>query len=270
MEKVVDNDFSQLTKNKIILENCELELKESSIQFNGEGNVIIFRGGINSNQRRVLLEKSDITCLGNNNLIFIYASKYALRLVIKLGYGCNVYIGENLYTDMPPTNLISNEKSNIVIGEWGLFARDVWLRTSDMHMIYDIESKNRINPNKDVFIGKHVWLGQDVHCLKGTIVGSGSCVGLGSLISNDNTKECNAIYVGRPAKMVRSGITWRHKGTKSVLEEEVEKGTYQVLKDDRYIYDSEEVLSEIEKMKSNLSKLRDMEERIDYLKSIIW
>lgn len=269
MEKVVNNDFSNLTKNKIILDNCELEFKNSSIQFNGDGNVIIFRGAINSDRRRVLLEQSKITCLGNNNLIFIYASKYPLKLIINLGHGCNIYIGENLYT-AAPAYLISNERSNIVIGEWALFGRDIWMRTSDMHMIYDIQSKRRINPNKDIYLGKHVWLGQDVTCLKGTIVGSGSCVGLGSLISNENTKKTNAIYVGRPAKLVREGITWRHKGTNSVLEEEIDSGAYQILEDDRFIYDSEEVLSEIEEMRRSLSELRDMEERIAYLKSIMW
>ena len=269
MEKVKNNDFSKLKKNKIILDNCELEFKKSSIQFNGEGNVIVFRGGINSEQKRVLLEQSEITCLGNNNLIFIYASKYTLKLIISLGYGCNVYIGENLFT-AAPVNLISNERSNIVIGEWGLFARDIWIRTSDMHMIYDIQSRSRINPNKDIVIGRHVWLGQDVTCLKGTIVGSGSCVGHGSLISNENTKNANAIYAGRPAKLVREGIKWRHKGTNSVTEEELDNGTYQIFEDDRFIYDNEKVLSEIDEMKRNLSELRDMDERIAYFKSITW
>ena len=267
IEKVTNNDFSKLTNNKIILENCDLKLKKSRIQFNGEGNVIVFRGAINSDQRRVLLEKSEIICLGNNNLVFIHASKHALKISIKLGHGCNVYIGENLYS-ATPTHIITNERANIVIGELGLFGNDVWLRTSDMHMIYDIESRKRINPNKDIFIGRHVWLGQDVTCLKGTIVGSGSCVGLGSLISNDNTKEANAIYVGRPAKLVRSGITWRIKGTNTVLEEEMDNETYQTLDDDEYIYDSDEELAKIEEIKSNLSGLRDMEERIAYLKSI--
>lgn len=269
MEKVVDNDFSQLIKNKIILENCRLEMKKSTIQFNGEGNVIIFRGGIKSNQRRVLLEQSKITCFGNNNLILIYASSYSVKIIISAGHGCNLYIGENMSNTLP-TYLVTNERANIVIGREALFARGVWLRASDMHMLYDIESKERINGNKDVFIGRHVWLGQDVICLKGSIVGSGSCVGLGSLVSNRASTETNAIYVGRPAKLIKTGIKWRNKGTIPVTEEELDNGEYQIWEDEKCIYNREEELSEIEKMKEKLSKLRDMEERITYLKSIDW
>ena len=266
MEKVINNDFSKLSKNRIITENCEVEFHKSSIQFEGENNVIFFIGG---KQKHILLQKSQIVCLGNNNLVFIHASKFPIKLFIRLGHGCNIYVGENMYNTLT-THLISNERSNIVIGEWALIARDVWMRTSDMHMIYDIESKSRINPNKDIFIGRHVWIGQDVACLKGTIVGSGSCVGLGSLITNENTKESNAIYVGRPAKLVRSGITWRHKGSNQILEDEIDSGAYQTLKDNKFIYDSEEELTKINEIKRNLSELRDMEERIAYLKSIHW
>ena len=50
----------------------------------------------------------------------------------------------------------------------------------------------------------------------------------------------------------------------------MDNGTYQIFEDDRYIYNYEKVLSEIDEMKRNLSELRDMDERIAYFKSITW
>ena len=49
------------------------------------------------------------------------------------------------------------------------------IRTADPHIIYDIHRK-RINPSKSVFIGDHVWCGQNVLLLKGCRVGSGVSV----------------------------------------------------------------------------------------------
>lgn len=174
MEKVVDNDFSILHENRIIADNCIVELNNSSIEFGGKGNIVYFSGG----GELLELEKCRIQCKGNNNLIFIHTSKFPLKLVITLGHG--------------------------------------------------------------------------------------SCIGLGSICSGAKTQGVNSIYTGRPAKLMREGITWRHKGTNQVLESEIENKTYEVLKDDKFIYKNEEMQQLVEKYREELGKQKEIQNRLEF------
>lgn len=189
MEKITDNNFTLLTENRVFTENCDVKLINSSIEFGGEGNTICFVGENKSTKQIVTLEKCRINCKGNNNLIFIHLSKFPLKLVITLGHGCNIYIGRDFWSTTA-AYLMANEKTTIHIGDGALFARNVWMRTSDMHLIYDIESKKRINPNKDIYVGDHVWIGQDVGCLKGTVIGDGGGNRLGKFVHRRKNKKC--------------------------------------------------------------------------------
>lgn len=270
MERVIDSNWQNLKDNKIIAENCKVELKKSSIEFLGKGNVIYFLGG-GENENNIksdilVLENSKILCKGNNNLIFICFSKFPLKIVSTLGYGCTIYIGKNLWSTTP-TYLMANEKSYIHIGNWGLLARNVWFRTSDMHMMYDVNTKKRINENRNIYIGEHVWLGQDVTCLKGTVVGHGSCIGLGSLCTGEKTKYVNSVYAGRPAEIMRKEVTWRHKGTNQVTEDELALQKYGKLTDEKFIYTNQQMEYSINFFNKNILMLNDIEEKILFLKN---
>jgi acetyltransferase-like isoleucine patch superfamily enzyme len=101
-----------------------------------------------------------------------------------------------------------HEPGEIVIGEGCLFASGTALTVSDMHSIIDIETGLRINPAKSISIGDRVWLSGGVRVMKGADVGSGSIVGYGSTITGRIPE--NSLAVGTPAKVVRTGVTWRY------------------------------------------------------------
>ena len=268
MEQIADfSQIESLQENKVIVEDCTLDMVDSSIVFHGTGNVIIFSG--KNPKKKVYLSRSKIECLGDNNLVFINTSDRGMSLIIRLGYGCNVFIGKG-YSAVSPVCIFANEKTNVHIGFNCLFARDVFIRTSDMHMIYDLKTKKRINPNKDVFIGDHVWVGQGVHILKGAVIGSGSIIGDGALCTNDKIDKVNCVYIGSPAKKHREDIVWTIRGCNKTTEEELEQGVYDTIGaedgfKDFYVFKQ----TDVNKSRKKFSKIREketMEERIAFIR----
>lgn len=103
-------------------------------------------------------------------------------------------------------NAIASENSNIIIGNQVMFSFGIWIRTSDVHVIMDIESQKIINHGKDVFVGDDVWIGQGASLLKGATIGSGSVLGYGSILTKE--LESNSVCSGTPAKVIKRNIIW--------------------------------------------------------------
>ncbi len=98
--------------------------------------------------------------------------------------------------------------ANVSIGDDCLLSREIEIRASDVHKIYDIETKEHINPGKDVVIGNRVWIAARAFLSKGAQVPSGSVVGAMSFVNKAFGQE-NCVYAGVPAKMVRQNIRWK-------------------------------------------------------------
>ncbi|NSY17277.1 acyltransferase [Neorhizobium sp. AL 9.2.2] len=99
-----------------------------------------------------------------------------------------------------------HEPAKVSIGERCLFASDVTLSCSTIHKIYDMETKERVNPPGDIKIGSHVWVAANVSLWGGASVGNGSVVGYGSFVSKEFPENC--VIAGTPARVVRENITW--------------------------------------------------------------
>ncbi|WP_166668670.1 acyltransferase [Lactiplantibacillus plantarum] len=54
---------------------------------------------------------------------------------------------------------------------------------------------------KDITIGRGAWIGADVKILPGITIGSGSVIGVGSVVTKDTEKD--SLYVGIPARKVK-------------------------------------------------------------------
>ena len=87
-----------------------------------------------------------------------------------------------------------------------MFSDTITFRTGDSHSILGSDGK-RINKAKDITIGDHVWIGQQVIVLKGSTVGADSIVGTGSLLTG-KTYDSNSIIAGIPAKTVKQHVSW--------------------------------------------------------------
>jgi acetyltransferase-like isoleucine patch superfamily enzyme len=119
--------------------------------------------------------------------------------VIEIGDGVGVVARTQIY--MP-------EPSRLVIGYGCLFATDTLIRTSDHHAMLDIGTGERINPARDIEIGPEVWVGERAMILKGALIGQGSIIGCGSIVTGTIPANCAA--AGNPARVIRTGVRWRH------------------------------------------------------------
>lgn len=104
--------------------------------------------------------------------------------------------------------LVANEGCQITAGEkisignGCLFARDVTLRSDDVHIIKEEGYK----ASKPIYLGNHVWVGQGATILKGVTVGDGAIVASKSLVIKD--VPANTLVGGIPAKVIRNEIEW--------------------------------------------------------------
>lgn len=77
-------------------------------------------------------------------------------------------------------------RPGIVMGDCCVVARDVILRNTDGHPVFDRVSRRQINqPAGDIIIEPHVWLGERAAILKNVRVGAFGVVALGSVVTRD-------------------------------------------------------------------------------------
>ena len=175
----------------------ELNLQNTTIVSKGNNNIIF----VNS-KKPVTVSDSKIIFEGSNSLLFLNESNEDLRMKAFLHNDSVLYIGKNAsFHKKSDLHLICGERKHIFIGDDTLFSTGIWLRTSDAHPIYNIETTERINPSKSIIIGDHVWIGQGALILKGTIVGSGAIIAAKALTSS-NVFYSNSVYGGVPAKLI--------------------------------------------------------------------
>ena len=122
------------------------------------------------------------------------------------GTGSTCIIGPGTY--ISSANLMLAESgTRIDIGSKCMIASGIEIRTGDSHGIFDLASRERINPGQDIRIGSNVWLTNGVLVLKGADIPDGSVVGARSVVTKP-LEEKNAAYAGNPARLVRSNIIW--------------------------------------------------------------
>jgi acetyltransferase-like isoleucine patch superfamily enzyme len=104
-------------------------------------------------------------------------------------------------------NFLMHEPSKILIGGDCLWGSGE-LMTSDCHSIISQKTGSRINPALNIEIEDHVWFGARFLVLKGALVSRDSVVSTGSIVTSGEYPP-NSILAGVPARVVKSGISWR-------------------------------------------------------------
>ena len=84
------------------------------------------------------------------------------------------------------------------------------MRTADPHLIYNIVDNQRINHSRSIYIGDHVWIGQNAMILKGSSIHSGSVIGAMSLVAG-KTIHSNSCWGGNPVRMLKENIAGPEK-----------------------------------------------------------
>lgn len=197
------------------------KLKKDWLKFQHRHDVLIL-----SNSPYLTVNKDVI---GGDNLIEIKeASTGSLKIRIR-GFNNRIIIGSNCYFGPECSLWIEGNNSSISIGrnttmtmrihincqensrkividEDCMFSNNIIIRTSDSHPIYDRNTKFRINPPKDIIIGKHVWIAPNSKIMKGAVIGEGAIVGSDTTVTK--TVEPFSLVVGRPQKVVKTDVCW--------------------------------------------------------------
>ena len=167
--------------------------------FAGKGNILYLEEGVK-------LGSVSVRFPGNNALIVLRASRHRYQLHLDAWSSTLIYLGKDCYYNKQ-LSIICSEGCQVVVGDGCLFSFDIWIRTADPHLVYDVHTHQRINPSASVFVGDHVWVGQDAIILKGSRIGSGSIVGAKSVVAGKRIPS-NESWAGNPARSLRQGIFW--------------------------------------------------------------
>lgn len=210
-------DIALDTNNFIVTDNKNVIFKNSKIIFKGKNNYVFL-------EKNVQLVNSTFICHGDNSVIFIKKTlNNKVMLKASLYNDSLLFFNEGCSFNQV-LNIIASESRNVLIGRDVMFSLGCWMRTSDVHMIYD-KNGNRINQGKDIIIGDHVWIGQNVSLLKGTNIGSGSILGAGSVVAKNIFSNC--INAGNPCNQIRKEVFWDRKSSHFFTsDDEKENMTY--------------------------------------------
>ena len=189
------------------------EMVNSKIYFeNASANNLIYC------EEGVKLENCAIRMLSSNSVLYLSKSKQPYRLKIMIYHNSVVAFGKDNYFNRDIQAVITEQK-NVIIGSDNLFSLEVWMRTGDSHLIYEIDSKKRMNASKSIYIGDHNWIGQQALILKGTQISSGAVVGANSVVTGKKI-PVNTCFAGNPARLTKTGIFWDPKCSHSFRDKE--------------------------------------------------
>lgn len=163
-----------------------------------------------SRGNKIILDKGatgniTIGLRGKNSVIRIGKISASQNLsVIASGDYCELSIGD--HSTFVKCYIEIGSHGTVTIGKDCMFSYEIALHQSDQHLIFDLDSKKRINNPKNITIGNHVWVGRKAMLLGGFAIGNGSIIGACSVSSSQFSR--NMIIAGSPAKTVREKILW--------------------------------------------------------------
>lgn len=185
------------------IKNVGAWLQRVKITVNGDGNHIYLGKGC-------FLRKVDIVIKGNANKIVLgdRVRFFEGGALVVEGDGCLIEI-EEACTFHNVSFAATEQASKIQVGSDCMFSANISVKNGDSHSILDRVTGKRLNYTRDVYIGRHVWVGPSAVILKGVTVGNHAVIAASALVTKDVPN--NAIVAGNPARIVREEITWDRK-----------------------------------------------------------
>lgn len=133
-----------------------------------------------------------------------------------LGHGSKISVGAGAVLTLGAGFTITAEsaivaKHAVSIGDDCLFSWDVLVMDTDFHTITAGPAATgepaKLNPDAEVVIGDHVWVGCRCLILKGSLIADGCVVAAGSTVTGMFDND-NALLGGVPARVLRDGVSW--------------------------------------------------------------
>lgn len=253
----------QITESEQLLELDDNEfvgeipkLTNSQINFNGKNNILVCEEDVN-----IINSRIDFNL--DNSILYLSSSNHDYALNISIHNNNICFIGKNNYFN-GLTTIVLSESKNVIIGNDCLFSYNITIRTADGHLVYNSNTKERLNHSKSVYIGDHVWLGQNSMILKGTQIGSGSTIGANSVLSNKIIPS-NTTFAGNPVKLIYEATFWTGHSVHGWGNEETQKmSKYEA---DIFVYCEDENTLEFSDIENELNGFSDIDDILPYIVS---
>lgn len=183
----------------LIARNVKLECLEGKVQCNDPK-----RGGIKLGYSDLgIIDSRYQKAIWENKGIVIFEGRANLGKAVKIcNSGC-LTIGDCV-SITGGTSLIC--RKNISIGAGTLISWENLIMDTDWHPIYSNESGEVVNSDKNICIGKHVWIGCRCTILKGTNIPDENVIAANSKISESLSKEM--VIYGNQGAVIRENIRW--------------------------------------------------------------
>ncbi len=111
--------------------------------------------------------------------------------------GKHCYFGDWVYANF---NLTVVDDGNIYVGDKTMFGPNVCIATAN-HPIHRELREKMLQYNKDVHIGRCVWIGANTVICPGVTIGDYSVIGAGSVVTRDIPSD--VVAVGNPCRVIR-------------------------------------------------------------------
>jgi len=188
-----------IAANDVSIDPEFLEKSRGVIELLGQGSVVAIKTSRPSHHVHMGLDSGTSVTMEENS--FIADLQVRLKTGSEFSFGVNSYV-------IGKAGFFCHEAGKIIFGKDCLIGGNLQCLTSDMHGIYEIATKQRINPPGDVIIEDHVWIATDVTILKSTRIGTGCIVGVRSTVAGEFPPNC--LILGYPARAIKKGVAWQH------------------------------------------------------------
>lgn len=200
LTKKIANLYNRLGGDNFV-KGVSLLRRFYNFEIHGHGNIIDIRGKLSPKVRIVIY--------GNNHRLTIEENVVFSKGTIWFeDNGCEIFIGAQTTIGEAALSAAEDDRK-IIIGTDCMFSKGIKICTTDSHSIINLETGERTNQAKDVTIGSHVWLGQNVAINKGVEIGQNSIVAGHSVLTKSIPSNC--IAAGVPARVVKSRVDWLRK-----------------------------------------------------------
>ena len=240
--------------NNNFIMGSEPKLVKSTIKFKGKNNRLVC-------EDNVVLYDSNIYFEGDNSIIYLSRNNHRYHVHVSIFNNSFLFFDERTYLASKVSFVIS-EGRNVFIGENCMFAKRIALRLSDAHLIYDVESMERINVSESVYMGDHVWIGQEALLLKGIQIGSGSIIGARCVLSSKKIPS-NSLWGGIPAREIRKNVFYDSASNHFFTDIETSKSMK--YDSDRWIYQNEGEVLSFDDIELKIRNAKDVDEKVNLL-----
>lgn len=188
-----------LSRNEVLVGSDGIAKGECSLSFwrDSHGNKVTIGDRFIANNLKIVFK-------GNNCRLSIGDDVRLTGHILIVGKGREVTIGNR--TTAQGVYILSRD-ANVKIGADCMLSREIEIRSTDVHKIYDRETGLRVNPAADVHIDDNVWIAARAIVSKGAFVAQGSVIGAAAFVNKAHTEE-HVILAGAPAKIVKRNIRW--------------------------------------------------------------